>query len=95
MQTSPIMPVATGDRTPADTALRKAAEEMEAAFLAEMLKPMQADIASSPFGGGPGEAQFSSFLVAEQARAMVGAGGIGLAEHIFRSLAANGGAADE
>lgn len=95
MQTSPITPVAASDRTPADTALRKAAEEMEAAFLAEMLKPMQADIASSSFGGGPGEAQFSSFLVAEQARAMVGAGGIGLAEQIFRSLAANGGAADE
>ena len=95
MQTSPIMPVAVGDRTPTETALHKAAEEMEATFLAEMLKPMQTDVASSSFGGGPGEAQFSSFLVAEQARAMVEAGGIGLAEHIFRSLSANGGSADE
>ena len=68
--------------------LRRAAEELEATFLAEMLKPMGADHESSSFGGGIGEAQFSSFLVEEQAKLMVKAGGIGLAESIFRSLLA-------
>jgi hypothetical protein len=38
------------------------------------------------FGGGAGEDQFASFLVREQARAMVAAGGIGLSEVIFEAM---------
>ena len=38
------------------------------------------------FGGGIGEDQFSGMLVSEQAKAIVAAGGIGLAESIYRSL---------
>jgi hypothetical protein len=38
------------------------------------------------FNGGIGEEQFQSFLRLEQARAMVGQGGIGLAENIFEAL---------
>lgn len=72
-------------------ALRHAAEELEASFLAEMLKPMRAGTEPTSFGGGIGESQFTSFLVAEEARAMARAGGIGLAEHIFRSLASRAG----
>lgn len=70
------------------SALRSAAQGLETAFLAEMLKPMGAEAARTEFGGGPGEAQFASFLLSEQARLMVRAGGIGLAESIFRSLVA-------
>ena len=69
-----------------DSAMRKAAEGLEATFLAEMLKPMGADAARESFGGGVGEEQFSSFLVQEEAKAMVKAGGIGLAESIFQSM---------
>ena len=76
-----------------EAALHRAAEEMEAAFLAEMLKPMGANQARTSFGGGIGEEQFSSFLAQEQAELMVKAGGIGLAESIFDALlAAEGGA---
>lgn len=69
-----------------DHALRAAAQELEASFLAEMLKSAGLGQSSDSFGGGAGEDQFSSFLVREQALAMVRAGGIGLSESIFDSL---------
>lgn len=81
-------PAVTIPPGPRQEALRRAAQEMEAAFLAEMLKPMGANMQSASFGGGIGEAQFSSFLAGEQAKLMVRAGGIGLSESIFNALAA-------
>ncbi|MFY0659795.1 MAG: rod-binding protein [Shimia sp.] len=69
-----------------ETALRDAAKELEAGFLAEMLKSAGLGKTSESFGGGAGEDQFSSFLVQEQARAMVDAGGIGLSEAFFNAL---------
>jgi len=69
-----------------DAELREAANKLEATFLAEMLKAAGLGKSRDSFGGGAGEDQFSSFLVQEQATAMVEAGGIGLAESIFNSL---------
>lgn len=69
-----------------DGALLDAAKKLEATFLAEMLKGAGFGEARDSFGGGEGEDQFASFLVQEQATAMVEAGGIGLAENLFRSL---------
>lgn len=69
-----------------DKALRQAAQELEATFLAEMLKSAGLGQTSDSFGGGAGEDQFASFLVREQALAMVRAGGIGLSESIFEAL---------
>lgn len=66
--------------------LRQKAEELEAGFLAEMLSYTGLND-TSDFAGGSGEDQFASFLGAEQAKAMVKAGGIGLAETIFKALA--------
>lgn len=63
-----------------------AARELEATFLAEMLASAQLGIAPEAFGGGPGEEQFASFLRLEQARGMVAAGGIGLAESLFEAM---------
>ena len=62
------------------------ARELEASFLAEMLKSAGVGEARKAFGGGAGEDQFSSFLVQEYAKATVEAGGIGLAETIYKSL---------
>ena len=84
-------PTATPDQ---DKAMRSAAEELEATFLAEMLKPMGAGAARDSFGGGAGEEQFSSFLLQEESRAMVHAGGIGLAESIFQSMKKSTGTAN-
>ena len=80
----------TGDDT---TALRAKAEEYETAFLAEMLGHAGLGTVSDSFGGGIGEEQFASFLRQEQAAAMVKAGGIGLAESVFRALTERAGGA--
>ncbi|MBT8457248.1 MAG: hypothetical protein HKO95_09670 [Rhodobacteraceae bacterium] len=82
---------ATGPRIAApqtgrDPALWKAAQKIEGAFLSEMLKSAGFGEARQSFGGGPGEAQFASFLRDTQVAGMVEAGGIGLAENIYRSL---------
>jgi Rod binding domain-containing protein len=71
---------------PQDRALMEKAKALEASFLAEMLGHAGLGAAPEGFSGGIGEEQFSSFLRAEQAKAMVEKGGIGLAEQIFNSL---------
>lgn len=66
--------------------LMEAARQIEATFLSQMLE--SAGLGQTPElgGGGAGEAQFASLLRDLQARQMVDAGGIGLAEVIFQSL---------
>ncbi len=76
-------PPSTQDR------LQAAAVELEAAFLAEMLKSAGLGKARDSFGGGAGEDQFSSFLVQQQARQMAQSGGVGLSELLFQSLMEN------
>ncbi|WP_037914808.1 rod-binding protein [Sulfitobacter sp. 20_GPM-1509m] len=70
----------------ADAELRAVADQLEAGFLAEMLKSAGFGQARDSFGGGAGEDQFSSFLVQAQAEKMVAAGGIGLSESLFQAL---------
>tara|TARA_R110002124_G_scaffold167665_1_gene335109 strand:- start:4677 stop:4955 length:279 start_codon:yes stop_codon:yes gene_type:complete len=69
-----------------DQSLRKAAQELEVTFLAEMLKSAGLGKSRTQFGGGAGEDQFSSFLVREQAAAMVRSGGFGLSESLYEAL---------
>lgn len=71
---------------PQDRALRDAARELEANFLAEMLKAAKVGETPEGFGGGEGESQFASFMRLEQARQMTEGGGIGLAESLFHAL---------
>lgn len=66
--------------------LRKVAVELEAAFLTEMLKSAGFGKSRDSYGGGAGEDQFNSILVRAQAEQMARAGGIGLAESLYRSL---------
>lgn len=68
------------------TELREVAQELEAAFLAEMLKHAGFGDARESFGGGIGEEQMSSLLRVEHANALASQGGVGLAESIFQSL---------
>lgn len=69
-----------------DAKLMDAAKELEASFLAEMLKSAGFGKSRENFGGGAGEDQFGSFLVQAQAEAMVEKGGIGLAQSLFDAL---------
>ena len=71
---------------PQDAKLRQAAQQLEATFLAEMLKSAGIGKSRTEFGSGMGEDQFSSFLVQAQAEKMVEAGGIGLSETLFHAL---------
>lgn len=69
-----------------DQKLMDVARKLEAGFLAEMLKAAGVGETRESLGGGAGEDHFSSFLVQEYADATVQAGGLGLAESIYRSL---------
>jgi len=69
-----------------DAALFRAAQDLEASFLAEMLKSAGFGKPRDAYGGGIGEEQFGSFLRQEQAKEMVKQGGLGLAESLFEAL---------
>lgn len=86
MDVNQVVPNALHHSARADAELRRVAVELEASFLAEMLKSAGFGKQTSQFGGGHGEDQFSSFLVQEYAQSMADSGGIGLAESIFESL---------
>jgi peptidoglycan hydrolase FlgJ len=93
LSTPPTLPpphVAVAAPKPASQTerLREAAKELEAQFLAEMLRAAGFGKAQEAFGGGAGEEQFSSFLVDHHARALVDRGGIGLSESLFAALIA-------
>lgn len=81
-----ISPIATQPPERQQKLMQKA-EELEATFLSEMLAHSGLGEMQGAFGGGQGEAQFSSFLRQEQARLIVESGGLGLAELIFNSMA--------
>lgn len=81
-----IRPSHPPESTQSDKNLMRVAKDLEATFLSEMLKSAGIGKTSETFGGGIGEDQFGSFLRDAQARGMVEAGGIGLAQNIFESL---------
>ncbi len=80
----PARPTVTTEQR--DAALFQAAQDLEASFLAEMLKSAGFGKPRDAYGGGIGEDQFGSFLRQEQAKEMVKQGGIGLAESLFEAL---------
>ncbi|MCP3969229.1 MAG: chemotaxis protein chel [Rhodobacteraceae bacterium] len=83
---APLGKVQTPRPPSTEARLREAAQELEATFLAEMLKSAGFGKPRDEFGGGSGEDQFSSFLRHAQAQEIVKAGGIGLAELLFETL---------
>src|SRR5690606_20700212 len=67
--------------------IRETAKQFETQFLSIMLQQMFAGVeTSAPFGGGPGEAMFRSFMTDAMARQMSGAGGIGVADVVAREM---------
>lgn len=60
-----------------------AAQDFEAVFIAEMLKPMFAGISTeAPFGGGKGEEVFRGMLLQEYGKIVAQTGGVGLSGHV-------------
>jgi peptidoglycan hydrolase FlgJ len=68
---------------------RAAAQEFEAVFLNSMFSEMFTAIdGEGPFGGGPGAGVWRSFLTDEYAKSFARAGGIGIADDVYRTLLA-------
>lgn len=74
-----------------DKAMRAAANEFEAVFLAEMLSHTNLGETSETFGGGAGEDAFGSMMTREWANQLTARGGIGLSETIYQALLARRG----
>ena len=67
--------------------LRRAAEEFEAIFLAQMMAPMFEGLQTDGLGGGGlGEEIFRPMLIERYAEALSKAGGVGIADAIVREL---------
>jgi flagellar hook-basal body complex protein FliE len=69
--------------------LDRAAQEFEAVFLSQLLKPMFETVEVDPmFGGGHGEEMFRGMIVEEYGKELAERGGIGLKDHIKEQLKA-------
>ncbi len=67
--------------------IRETAEQFEASFLSQMLKPMFEGLDTNGlFGGGEAEATWRSFLIDEMAKKTVQSGGIGLADTVMAEM---------
>ncbi|HVY00705.1 MAG TPA: flagellar assembly peptidoglycan hydrolase FlgJ [Pseudorhodoplanes sp.] len=66
---------------------RAAAQDFESVFLATMFSQMTTATGSEgPFGDGPATGVWRSMLTQEYAKAVAKNGGIGIADHVYRSL---------
>jgi flagellar protein FlgJ len=85
------MPAASGGKLATDlhTKARTSAVDFEAVFLNSMFSQMFTGIeGEGPFGGGGGAGVWRSFLSEEYSKSFAKAGGIGIADHVYRSLIA-------
>ncbi|GJM03304.1 MAG: hypothetical protein DHS20C08_18050 [Rhodomicrobium sp.] len=68
-------------------AAMSAAKEFESSFLTNMLEQMWTGVdAEAPFGGGHAEKVYRSMMVGEYAKSISSAGGIGIADHVYREI---------
>ena len=75
------------DVDPREAEMRRAAEEFEAIFLAQMMAPMFEGLDTDGLGGGGmGEEIFRPMLIERYAEALSQAGGVGIADSIVREL---------
>ena len=67
--------------------IAETARKFEASFLSIMLQQMFEGVdTAAPFGGGPGEAMFKSFMSEAMAGKMTKAGGVGIAASVQREM---------
>jgi peptidoglycan hydrolase FlgJ len=86
---TPDLPIVQPKKTAKPDKARAAAEDFEAVFLNSMFNHMFTGIdGEGPFGGGPGLGVWRSFLTDEYAKSFAKNGGIGIADHVYRTLLA-------
>ena len=67
--------------------LRDTAQEFEAVFLSQMMKPMFEGIETDgPFGGGQAEQMWRSLMVDEYGKSIAKSGGIGIADAVMSEM---------
>jgi flagellar protein FlgJ len=67
--------------------VRETAQKFEASFLSIMLQQMFDGVeVAAPFGGGPGESMFKSFMAEAMAKQVSQAGGIGITDTVAREM---------
>ncbi|MBL4835979.1 MAG: rod-binding protein [Kordiimonadaceae bacterium] len=67
--------------------LRAKAEDFEAVFLTQMIKPMFDTLPTDgPFGGGSSEEIYRGLMVEEFGKSISRNGGIGIADSVYRAL---------
>lgn len=86
-----LAPPAPGAQSAAELAkrgqIKQTSEKFESSFLSIMLQQMfEGTETSAPFGGGPGEQMFKSFLTEAIANKMVKSGGVGIAASVQREM---------
>ena len=68
-------------------AIKQTAEKFEGSFLSIMLQQMFEGVeTSAPFGGGPGETMFKSFMTEAMAKKMAAHVGVGIADQVGREM---------
>ena len=87
VDTKPLASLGTALERGRKDATRKAAEDFEAVFVAQMIQPMFEGIKTDgPFGGGNGEDVFRGLLIQEVGKQVSKAGGIGLSDSIYGQM---------
>ena len=82
----PALQLSSAER-PEVPPMRRAAEEFEALFLAEMIAPIFETVETDgPFGGGSAERIYRSLMVQEYGKALTQTGGVGIADAVEREL---------
>lgn len=67
--------------------MRQIAQDFEASYLSQMLKPMFEGLSTeAPFGGGAGEEMWRGFLVEAMAKETAKAGGVGMADKVMSHM---------
>jgi Rod binding domain-containing protein len=67
--------------------IEQAAQEFEAVFITEMMKPMFEGLSTeAPFGGGKGEEVFRDMLLQEYGKKVAQTGTIGIADHVKEQM---------
>lgn len=67
--------------------MRRTAQDFEATFLAQMLRPMFDGLSTeAPFGGGHAEETWRGFMIDEMGKQIGRAGGVGLADQVMAEM---------
>ena len=80
-------PSANDSSSKAGNKAGQAAQDFEAVFISEMIKPMFETVdVDDTFGGGKGEEVFRGLMVQELGKSLAKRGGLGLSDHVNAEL---------